>query len=198
MIAIPALPWSSTSLRRFALGAWAAALLVLLGPLAGAHLLTLPAPAPGDPRLARLAASTDPRWTVAHVLRASCRCSQAIAEHLAARGADVTLRERVFLIDGDPVLSTKLEGAGYEVLAVTEASLLEDFGTEAVPLLVVLAPGAIVRYLGGYTTRKQGPVIQDVHIVSDLRAGRSPVALPLFGCAVSPRLRRATDPFGVR
>jgi hypothetical protein len=57
-------------------------------------------------------------------------------------------------------------------------------------MLIALDPEGRIRYAGGYTERKQGPVIDDTRILSEVRLEAAPPSLPLFGCAVSDRLRR--------
>ncbi|HEY8945874.1 MAG TPA: hypothetical protein VIM73_16510, partial [Polyangiaceae bacterium] len=64
------------------------------------------------------------------------------------------------------------------------------YGIDAAPLLIVSDPKGEPRYVGGYTTRKQGPVLEDLSIVEQARRGSSLASLPIFGCAVSERLQR--------
>ena len=66
---------------------------------------------------------------------------------------------------------------------------LARVGVEAAPILIVIDPSGVVRYAGGYTERKQGPVVADIRILRATERGDAPVALPIFGCAVSERLR---------
>ena len=61
----------------------------------------------------------------------------------------------------------------------------------------LLAPDGTVRYVGGYTDRKQGLDAKDLAIVADTRAGQDVAPLPIFGCAVSARLRAALNPLGM-
>ena len=185
---------------RWLLAGWAVAIVVVIGIGSGSHLLTLPKPAAADPRLtsAMRPAPGDERWGVLHVLGATCRCSQEIARHLAARGAIAGVRERVVIVGDDDAFAEALARSGFEVSLVSESDLLHDIGVEAVPLLVVAAPGGALRYIGGYTERKQGEYIADTRILAALRGGSAVPPLPLFGCATSARLRRAVDPLGVR
>jgi hypothetical protein len=55
-----------------------------------------------------------------------------------------------------------------------------------------------VRYVGGYTPRKQAADIRDVQILAAVRAGERVVPLPTFGCAVGARLSQTVDPLGLR
>lgn len=93
---------------------------------------------------------------------------------------------------------TDLEGRGYRVERVQAEALHATFGVDGAPLLVIADPGGRVRYVGGYTRVKQGPVVEDTRILDELRAGGAPPPLPLFGCATDPRLRGRADPLGLR
>jgi hypothetical protein len=53
-----------------------------------------------------------------------------------------------------------------------------------------------VRYAGGYSERKQGPVFEDVDTMLRLRAEAKARSLPIFGCAVS-RDQNAFDPLAL-
>jgi hypothetical protein len=190
-------------LARAVIAAWIPAVVVVCAYLLGAHLLTLPAPPPTDPRLARSLAAlrvgdARGRWVVLHFLYDSCRCSNLVLEHLVARRASPDALERVVLIDGTPAAAARLRAAGYAAEAATRDGLVARFGFEAAPVMVVADPGDRVRYLGGYSERKQAPVLHDVEILRRARAGAVVRALPLFGCAVSARLQGAVDPLGLR
>jgi hypothetical protein len=63
-------------------------------------------------------------------------------------------------------------------------------GIEAAPLLVVLNPQGQLAYSGGYTQRKGGPEIEDTTILAKVQQAMPPTSLPIFGCAVSERLKR--------
>lgn len=188
---------------RAVIAAWVPAVIVVCAYLLGAHLLTLPAPPPTDPRLARSLAALRGgtgrgRWVVLHFLYDSCRCSGLVLEHLVARRASPDAVERVVLIDGTPAAAARLRAAGYDAETTTRDRLVARFGFEAAPVMVVADPDDRVRYLGGYSERKQAPVLHDVEILRRARAGAVVRALPLFGCAVSARLQGAVDPLGLR
>ena len=86
---------------------------------------------------------------------------------------------------------------GFLVDVVTREELPRKYHLQSVPVLAVLDPLDRLRYVGGYTTRKQGPDIQDVRILETLQSDRSIASLPLFGCAVSRSLQRVIDPTGL-
>ena len=64
--------------------------------------------------------------------------------------------------------------------------------------MLVSDPANVVRYVGGYTAEKQSAFILDQRILGELAAGGTPKALPMFGCAVSEKLRGSVDPLGLR
>ena len=64
--------------------------------------------------------------------------------------------------------------------------------------MVVIDPGDAVRYVGGYTPRKQADDVRDVAVLEALRRGEPVEPLPTFGCAVGRSLRAKIDPFGIR
>jgi hypothetical protein len=79
-------------------------------------------------------------------------------------------------------------GARFDVRRVEPADLA-GYGIEAAPLLVAVDPAGHVHYAGGYTSRKQGPEIEDRRLLREARAAASVAPLPLFGCPTSDRLK---------
>jgi hypothetical protein len=132
-----------------------------------------------------------------HVLYAECGCSKLIAGHLAAGGRPPGVAERVLLIGRDADLEARLDKMGMPVALVSEDEAATRFHVVAAPTLVVLAPDDTVRYVGGYTERKQGPDPRDLAILASVRAGDEVPSLPIFGCAVSARLRASLNPLGL-
>lgn len=127
------------------------------------------------------------RWVAVHVLYSGCRCSQRVADHLATSQRPSDWSEIVLWV-GDDAPPPEL-AARFDVRRVS-AEDLATFGIEAAPSMMVLDPGGDVVYAGGYTDRKQGPVIEDRRILEDARRGRVSAPLPVFGCAVSNRLQQ--------
>jgi hypothetical protein len=197
---------------RIGLLLWAVGTLVLSAYLLAPHLLTLPKPPAHDPRLrGAVAAMRGPgdagRWQALHILYEGCKCSQRVLDHLIDRGPADGYAEAIAVVsDGaDPEAAARARadgerarGRGYRLEAVAPEALASRFGVEAAPLLVVADPAGELRYVGGYTERKQGPVVRDTRVFSELAAGKAPEPLPVFGCAVSDRLRSTVDPLGVR
>jgi hypothetical protein len=173
------------------LAAWFAVMVALGAGLLARHVVALPAP----PRDQRLAASMgglrrpDERgkWLAVHVLYADCVCSQRIVDHLLGTERPRDWSEIVLWVGAQPA-SPALEKR-FDIRRVGSAELAR-YGIEGAPLLVVVDPAGGVRYAGGYTERKQGPVIDDLRIFESARRLDPLVSLPVFGCAVSDRLKR--------
>lgn len=186
---------------RFGLGVWFVVMVVVGSTLLGRHLIALPRPAKDVALGQAMASMRGPgdagRWLAVHVLYADCQCSQRIADHLLATHRPGDVAERVLLIGHDAVLEARLATAGIAVVQTDENDAAVKYHVAAAPLFVVVAPDGAVRYAGGYTERKQGPDPRDLDILADARAGRAIAPLPLFGCAVSARLRSELNPLGL-
>jgi hypothetical protein len=171
--------------------------------LLGGHTAGLPAPAADDRAVERAVAverwpNEHDAWLVLHVLYGRCGCSRRVLDTLVGRGPAAGVRERVVLVDAVPGDRERALGAGFAVTRVTPADLAARFRLESAPLFVVADPAGRLRYLGGYTERKRGPLLRDAAVVRALRRGEAVEALPVLGCAVSRRLQSITDPLGVR
>lgn len=193
----------TNALGRVLFWAWLLASVVVGGSLLAAHWVALPIPAADDERLdAALAALRGPedadRWLVVHVLYAACECSARVVEHLADDPRPQGVVEKVVWIGNRPELEARLDAAGFAITRVAPTDLTTIYAIESAPLLLVVDGGGTLRYRGGYTDRKQSLAIQDVAIVEQLVADGDVPALPLFGCAVSRRLRDMLDPLGLR
>ncbi len=124
-------------------------------------------------------------WTVAHVLYADCGCSARVARHLAETARKAGVHEHVIIVGDSPELEA-LAATGLRVHHATAEILADTYGLDAAPVLVVADPAGHVRYVGGYTERKQAFAIEDARIEAELLAGRDVAPLPIFGCAISP------------
>lgn len=173
-----------------ALGLWFAAMLIVGAGLLAKHLVALPGPT-DNAKLAAINVLRSPHsqagWLAVHVLYSECRCSQRIVDHLLTSHRPDGWSEMILWV-GDAAPSAELE-TRFEVKRVDRRDLAR-YGIEGAPLLVALDPAGVVRYAGGYTERKQGPVIDDLRILDTARRRESLASLPIFGCAVSDRLRR--------
>jgi hypothetical protein len=175
---------------RGALGVWFCVMLVAGAGLLARHVVALPAPAQ-DTRLSRtLGELRQGRsgWLAVHVLYAECRCSQRIVTHLTSTPRPAGWHEVVLWTGkGDPPAAL---ARAFDVRRSSTEDLARR-GLESAPLLAVLSPSDRVSYVGGYTDRKQGPDIRDGQIFAEAQRGGGPKALPVFGCAVSERLKSA-------
>lgn len=182
---------------------WALVCFMGGGSLALSHTFAMPDEAVSRPELlAAVAASRTTeergRWLALHVLYSRCRCSAQTLAHLRQRGVLPGVRERIVLVGAHPTYEAQARAAGF-ALEVLEADALDRrYHLQAAPVLVVADPRDRLRYVGGYTARKQGPEQEDVAILTRLLRGEPARPLPLFGCAVSKELARLLDPFGLR
>ncbi len=198
-----------TWIRRALLGAWLALTSVVMATLMAGHWYTLPAPISDDPTVRRalhaLRASAAPSsetssqdWLAVHVLYGRCSCSIRVIKHLLTSKRPTGVDEVVLFVGDDPALTAKLEERGFRVISVTRAELAREYRIEAAPLLAILSPDGDIQYLGGYTSRKQGPDFKDRAVMADLMERRRPRSLPLFGCGVSKQLQSMLDPLGIK
>lgn len=210
------LMYLQAALRPILIVTWAAALIVITAGLMASHWVSLPRPAigqtlniqPSDPPLDVSTRSRFPIRTL-HVLYVDCPCSQRVLKHLLERTAVSQAHEQFVLVvnsqearDAEPgtVVRWREQAVrqGFETELLTADELMQRYGVEASPLLLILDRHETVIYSGGYTQRKQGPAFQDVAIIDAALAGTPTDSLPLFGCAVSKRLQRIVDPLNLK
>jgi hypothetical protein len=187
---------------RSAFWLWASAALASAATLMAAHSYALPRPATDNLALQRSVAATRApsargRWRTLHVLYSACRCSQRVLTHLSARGALPDVDERLVLVGAHAGYEQAARDAGFAVEVLAPAQLPTRYGLSAAPAFVVADPHDQLRYVGGYTERKQGLALRDLALLAALRAGRASPELPLFGCAVSRSLQALLDPLGL-
>jgi hypothetical protein len=186
-----------------ALWIWAPACILLIACLMVQHWVVLPTPESKDPAvqqaLARLRDErTRDRWQAVHVLYAECACSRKIVDHLLERGAIADVAETIVLVGEPSDLESQATAKGYAIDVVTPDELVQKYGFQSVPMLAVTDPRGTVLYVGGYTSRKQGPDIRDAAIIQALQRQEQTAALPLFGCAVSDALKQILDPLNLK
>jgi hypothetical protein len=185
------------------LGSWAALMLLIGASLMVNHWVPLPRPeleqSVGNASLASFqSADTTHPWTAVHFLYAECPCSRRVLNYLLEQSPREDVIERIVLIGDAGEFAMKAETPGYEVDCVTPEELLTKYSVEAAPLLMVFDSVGRQRYVGGYTSRKQLLDIQDRAILEQLMSGQEVETLPLFGCAVSRRLKSLVDPLGLK
>jgi hypothetical protein len=177
---------------RTAVAAWFAGMLVLGASLLAKHVVALPVPTKSETlskSLGQLRQSGRAHgWLAVHVMYAECRCSQRIVQHLVTTSRPAGWHELVLWV-GEAPPSAELSRK-FEVRRL-DSDDLARLGIDAAPLLVALDPNDSVRYVGGYTERKQGPAIEDLRLLADAQRQSVTSSLPVFGCAVSERLKQA-------
>lgn len=197
---VVALYWRRYGARTL-LAVWALGCLGLGANLLAFHLVALPSPDPTDHRLVgalRTLPKAAGRWQLVHFLYTDCPCASQVADHLLARPSPMNTTEHVVLVGQAPQLIERLRKLHFTVEVVDEVELEQRFGVTSVPLLVIADPSGELRYSGGYSTRKQGPVQEDLSILARLQGGAPVSPLPIFGCAVSRELRQRLDPAGLK
>jgi hypothetical protein len=181
------------------IGAWAIGTLLAISTLALPHM----APLPETSREARtmrallgLRTAAD-RELVVHVIAARCSCTERLFAHLMRRrpfgGAD----EIVLFVGDDPRKQEAARGAGFRYATVTDGQLQERFALESAPVMFVFDRRDRLRYAGGYFNHPStvSPLDEDIH--GRLIRGEAPPPLPVYGCAVSARLKDQLDPLGI-
>lgn len=191
------------SLLRRAFWLWALAAITVAASLALAHDYALPRPARDEQAVRDAVARSrrvgeQGRWLALHVLYSRCRCSERTLAHLFARGPRSDVSERIVLVGAHADFERKARAAGFALDVIAPEQLQQRYHVEAAPLFVVADPEGTLRYVGGYTERKQGLAQRDVVILDALRKGGFAQELPLFGCAVSRRLQSMFDPLGLK
>jgi hypothetical protein len=191
---------------RVVLAFWAAASLLVGSYTLAGHLIDLPAPRSGDPVLAGGLRALFPGarsslWA-AHVLYDRCGCSARVDQALRRRGPLAGVRETVVIVADQPAQIDggrveDLRRAGFAVATLSSRDAARRLHVRAVPLLVILDDRDQVRYAGGYTGRERTQ-LEDERLIADVRADRTPEALPIFGCATSNDLQKQIDPLGIK
>ena len=197
--ATPEQPTRRPHLVYATLAVWAMVLVLVCGYLLASHLLTLPQPSRDNPIL--MAAIDEGRtaqerdgWMLVHVFYGDCGCSRRLADYLLERGRSPDAHEKILLVGEYGDFARRAEERGFIVEPIEPEALKTRYNIEGVPLLIVADGWGRLRYVGGYTSRKQGPDIQDVAIFRAVQEDRVLDSLPLFGCATSQELREALNP----
>jgi hypothetical protein len=178
---------------------WAAAALVAISSIALPHM----APMPGASRAARttqalLALRREAqRALVVHVIAAHCSCTERLFAHLVERGASADAEEVVLFVGEDAAKQAAATRAGYRYATVAAADLTARFLLESAPVMFAFDARGTLRYAGGYFNHPAAITPLDERIVARVRRGELPASLPVYGCAVSSRLRESVDPLGI-
>lgn len=184
------------------IGAWAVGMTTIGAFLMAGHWVVLPSPNRGETLIAQTVAfgteEQSTEWLVLHILFGDCPCSRRVLRHVVERHPLDQVTERIVLIGKDDPLRPRAIEKGYETEVVTPEQLHDRYGLESAPLMVVLDRFGRIHYSGGYTSRKQGFQIEDVVRIQNVVNGKEQEDLPVYGCAVSDRLKQIIDPLGLK
>jgi hypothetical protein len=181
------------------LAAWAVLTLLAIASLAVSHTAAMPEPTRGE-RLAAaaLALRQDPaRPFLVHVISARCSCTERLFAHLVGRGAFPGTGEAVLFVGEDATKRAAAARAGFRFLSVSAEDLAARLELEAAPVLLAFDAAGRMRYAGGYFNHPSAIFPQDAGLHAELAQGATPKPLPVYGCAVSPRLQKKVDPLGI-
>jgi hypothetical protein len=141
----------------------------------------------------------DHGFRLVHVIYQDCSCTNNLFTHLMDRGAFPEAEETILFIGKDNERRLKAARAGFRFREISSATLTEQLGVEAAPLLIVLSnDGGRLAYIGGYYDEPATIRALDEAVFASVEGGATPDPLPLYGCAVSERLQSAIDPLGLR
>ncbi len=201
---------------KIALPIWGIGMVLTISCLMVGHWVNLPQPSVGDSMPVSLIAANvaaddsndrgddsgrngeTQSLTAFHFLYGSCPCSRRVLRHLVDRHPIDGVDERIVLIDEDPEMEARAIEMGYQTDVVTPEQLQNKYGVESAPLMVVADQSGAIVYSGGYTSRKQGFNIQDVELIRSAMNDEDQQCLPVYGCAVSQRLKNIVDPLGLK
>ncbi len=134
---------------------------------------------------------------VAHVIASDCSCTKRLFDHLLVRGAFPGVDEVVVFVGDDPAKQRAAESRGFGFSTVSAGALATHYALESAPVLLVFDAAGTMRYVGGYFDSPKALLPLDETIYAQVVNGKAPRSLPVFGCAVSPSLRKAVDPLGI-
>lgn len=154
---------------------------------------------PIDERAAKLA-PLQSTWRIVHIFSPECGCSKILTGRLLERGPSTDASELVVMAGKDEGLESSLAQRGFDVKVVDPETLADEFDVAGVPWMIVLDPKGEVAYSGGYADRPidDRTIARDLEVLSKAKEGKAPRALASFGCAVSERYKKLSDPFGFK
>lgn len=190
-------------IRGAALGVWAIVLSTVISSLMVGHWVSLPHPDLGDETMQRamdhLRQSAQHRsWTVVHFLGADCRCSARVADDLLGRLPTEGVDHHIVLIGEDEDLARRARARAIGLDSLSSDRASAEWNVQAAPLLLIADASGGLRYVGGYTDRKQSLAVQTDDILERLQRGDSVDPLPVLGCGTTSTLRETLDPWGLR
>jgi hypothetical protein len=183
-------------ISRCLLAGWALIAVIGLAFLSGQHLASLPEPG-NEALLSRalleLRHGSNADFLV-HVISSDCSCSTSLFTHLVRRGPFPGAEELILFVGRDANKQKAAIRSGFAFSSISDAELVSRFGLEAAPVLVIFDSKCRLRYAGGYYDHPATITALDERIHAELATGIDVPTLPLFGCAISPRLQKSLDP----
>lgn len=182
------------------LSGWFTACALILGNLGIGHVVSMPKPEAGS--LSGLLGALqklrqrDAGEFVVHVLSADCSCTESLFRHLLDNGPQGSADEVFLFVGENAAKAQQARQAGYRFVSI-ESDTLAAMGLESAPVLAVFDSDGAIRYLGGYYDHPAAANPRDQRLRQALAAGEAPAPLPIYGCAVSERLKQAFDPYGI-
>jgi hypothetical protein len=182
------------------LGCWFAFCTVVFGALSMTHIVAFP-----EPEDDKLDSVLSELWAlregsegdyVVHVIARDCSCTESLFRHLTDYGPAPHTEEVVLFVGNDAAKEAAARQAGYEFVSISR-NALSDIGLESAPILAVFDELGTIRYLGGYYDHPAASQPLDQRLRRSIKSGQSPDPLPIYGCAVSQRLRDEFDPYGI-
>lgn len=176
---------------------WGSFLTCAMATLMAGHWVSLPHPEKGTSLNGYRGQSVE-SVNVFHFLYGDCGCSRRILKQLLKRDVVEGVSERIVLIGNDDAAESLATQKGFAVSRLTPAELKQQYEVESAPLLIITDNTGTIRYSGGYTSRKQGLDNQDLRIIQSILDGEQYSELPVYGCAVSKRLKDLIDPLNLK
>lgn len=182
------------------LALWSLLCAAVLGALSIGHLVAFPEPEERAVQglltaLEALRDDEDARFAV-HVIASDCSCTESLFRHLLAHGPAAGADELILFVGPERGKRVPSLEAGYRFVNIDSARLAE-MGLESAPVLALFDADARVQYLGGYYDHPSASRPLDLRLREALGRGEPVAPLPIYGCAVSERLREAFDPSGL-
>lgn len=134
---------------------------------------------------------------VTHILSAKCKCSKRVGRYLETTVRPAFLQESIVVVEGSLPNEAELLKKGYKLSHVAVADLKMQFNLEAAPVLLVSDSSGELKYSGGYKNIDEIDH-RDLEIIGQIKAGDKVAAFPVLGCALTPALKTAMDPFSLK
>jgi hypothetical protein len=183
-----------------ALGVWFVITMLGIASLGLSHVVPMPRPDEASARLAAAMLALRRGGTerfVVHVLSAGCSCTDRLFAHLVTRQPLAGAEEVVLFVGDDLPKRAAAARAGLAFVTLTAADVTDRYGLEAAPVLLAFDARGSLRYAGGYYDHPAAVWPRDERVHARIASGETPESLPVFGCAVSPRLQASLDPLGL-